>query len=334
MEPVGTFQIVWWSLIAALVAGGGIYGYIEYHAFLLRTQVSQVPGGWRFTARGLVVESRQATKEVVVETDHGLYSFAPLGGGDEQSQAGAMKVTFAAAGLQMKTAAIVVKRPDDDVPLDTGVSTITFTASDELLCKAQNRTEGKCSKLVLERIPSPIAKDFQQFANRLHLWIDKVEHSIALDLEEQRKKEEQEAKEKEKAEAEAAGAIQDDPSVPLTDEERKARAEIQIAAWRKTAGFKGNTSEVHFDQRGKVTWFIDLEPTGRVILHDGKRTFHGSLKGAAVTSLTGELEVSVRDDYWSEEEPELTVFRVLNGTPPEMRRAWKERLEILIRSLK
>jgi hypothetical protein len=52
-----------------------------------------------------------------------------------------------------------------------------------------------------------------------------------------------------------------------------------------------------------------------------------------VTALTGELEIGVRDDYWTEDDPQLLKFRILAGSTPENRLAWKERLEILIRGL-
>ena len=69
--------------------------------------------------------------------------------------------------------------------------------------------------------------------------------------------------------------------------------------------------------------------TGRITLHANNRTIHTTLAGASIASLGGELEVGVRDDYWSEDEPELRTFRILKGLPPDERRAWKERMEIL-----
>jgi hypothetical protein len=52
-----------------------------------------------------------------------------------------------------------------------------------------------------------------------------------------------------------------------------------------------------------------------------------------VTGIGVEMEIALRDDYWTEEDPRLLTFRVLGGAAPEIRRAWKERLEILIQSL-
>ena len=53
----------------------------------------------------------------------------------------------------------------------------------------------------------------------------------------------------------------------------------QIEKWRTAAGFKGTSTEVSYDARGKIEWLIDLDPTGRIILHAGKRTFYGNCAG-------------------------------------------------------
>jgi hypothetical protein len=43
--------------------------------------------------------------------------------------------------------------------------------------------------------------------------------------------------------------------------------------------------------------------------------------------------VAVRDDYWTEDDPRLVAFRILGGASPDLRRAWKERLDILVQHL-
>ena len=45
------------------------------------------------------------------------------------------------------------------------------------------------------------------------------------------------------------------------------------------------------------------------------------------------VELGVRDDYWTEDEPLLATFRILGGASPDVRRAWNERLDILVQSL-
>jgi hypothetical protein len=322
-------QVIWWALIAALVIGGGIYAYMEYHAYLLRTSVTTLPTGVRFTAQGLVVESHTASRDVVVQTQRGSYTHQKAPYAQEDSQSGSLTVTFAAVGLKISTSRVVVKPDGGGPPVETGFSTITFQSSDDLTCRAEGRTPGETSSLRIEHIPNAIAHDFESYANRVLLWVDKLEHNLRLDVDKRRKEEE----ERERAQAQAAAKAKKNASVALTDAEREAKAAVQIEAWREKARFKGSSTEISIDANGDIVWFIDLHPTGRTILHSNKRTFYGSLEGAKVTALTGELEIGVRDDYWTEDDPQLLKFRILAGSTPENRLAWKERLEILIRGL-
>jgi hypothetical protein len=329
MEMTGFFSLLWWTLGGAMVVGAAIYLFMEYQAYLLRTSVISVPGGLRFVAQGFSVESRHAAKEIIIIAKDGHYTRQPLDGGDEEQQTGSLSVTLPAVGLQIEVSRISVKAQDGGPATATGFSRIVFLASDEPKQKALGRSGGNRSQLKLDRVPDPIATDFQQFANGLRAWIDKVEQQLAAQVQAQRQKEQEAA-------AAAAGLLvepEEDTSVPLSEADREARAGAQIDKWRAAAGFKGTSTEVSFDARGRITWLIDLDPTGRVILHAGNRTFHGNLKGATVTGIGAEIEVAVRDDYWSEDDPRLVPFRVLGGTTPENRRAWKERLELLVQSL-
>jgi len=226
----------------------------------------------------------------------------------------------------MEVARVSVKEADADKATPTGVCRIVFAASDERQRQAQGKVASQRTELRLDQVPESIAADFQQFANGLRAWIDKIEHRLAAQVVEQRRQEEAEAA---KAAA-AAAAVADDTSVPLSDEERQARANQQLEKWRREAGFRGTSTEMRVDPRGRIEWLIDLEPSGQVILHAGDRTFHGSLKGASVTGIGAELEVAVRDDYWTEDDPRLVAFRVLGGAAVDTRRAWKERLEMMI----
>ncbi len=329
MEMTGFLPLLWWALGAAAVVGAGIYLFMEYQAYLLRTSVISVPGGLRFVANGFSVESRHSAKEIKIITKNGHYVRQPLAGGDEAVQSGALEVSLPALGMQIEVARISVKDQGDKSAVPTGFSRIRFTATDEPLQKAMGRTGGDRSELRMDRVPDAIAVSFQQFANGLRAWIEKVEQQLAAQVAEQRRKEAEAA-------AAAAGLVvepEEDPTVPLSEADREARAAAQLDKWRAAAGFKGSSTEMSFDARGQMVWLIDLDPTGRVILHANKRTFHGSLRGATVTGIGAEVEVAVRDDYWSEDDPRLTAFRVLTGSTPENRRAWKERLELLIQSL-
>lgn len=322
-------QVVWWALAAAAVLGACVYGYIEYHAYMLRTKITTVDGGLEFFSQVMTVQSRHAAREVVVHTRRGNYTHQKAAADMADSKAGALTATFSAIGLHISNARIVIKPEGGGAPLETGFSTIEFQGSDDLISRSQGRTPSERSSLVIDHVPNPIADDFQHFANRLNLWIGKIEHGIKVDIERRRKEEEERAR----AEALAAAKAKKAAPVILTDAEREAKAGAQVEVWREAAGFKGSSSEISIDASGEVVWFIDLHPTGRIILHSGKRTFYGSLQGAKVMPLAGELEIGVRDAYWSPEEPQLTPFKVLAGTTPENRVAWKERLDILIRGL-
>ncbi len=325
----GFFPLLWWALVGASVLGAVVYLFMEYQAYLLRTSVTSVPGGLRFTAQGFSVESRHSSKEIKVIAKNGAYARQALPNGEEELQAGAVTVTLSAIGLQIEVSRISVKEGDAGDPVPTGFSRIVFSAIDEKLRKTQGKPASERSQLKLDRVPDSIATDFQQFANGLRAWIDKVEQQLEAQLAAQRQREQETA---------AAALVsqidpKEDTSIPLNEAEREERAGGQIDKWRAAAGFKGTSTEVSFDARGQIVWLIDLHPSGKVILHANNRTFHGSLKGATVSGIGTEMEIAVRDDYWSEEDPRLVTFRVLGGTAPENRRAWKERLELLIQSL-
>jgi len=329
MEMTGFVPLLLWSLCGAAVLGGSFYLYVEYQSYLLRTSVSSVPGGLRFVAQGLTVESRHSAKEIKVSTKNGRYAHKPLAGGDEEVQTGALDVTLSAIGLQIEVSRIAVKDPEGGAAKATGFSRIVFSATDHPEQKAQARTDGHRSELRLDRVPDAIATQFQQFANGLRAWIAKVEQQLATQVAEQRKREQEEAEV-------AAGLVvepEEDSTIPLSEADREARAAAQLEKWRAVAGFKGTSTEMQFDPRGHIVWLIDLNPSGNVILHAAKRTFQGSLKGATVSGFGTQLEVAVRDDYWTEDDPRLVAFRILDGSKPEARRAWKERLELLINSL-
>jgi hypothetical protein len=325
----GFFPLLWWALGAASVLGAAVYLFMEYQAYLLRTSVTSVPGGLRFTAQGFTVESRHAAKEIKVIARNGVYARQALPDGDEEQQRGNLELSLSAIGLEIEVSRISVKDGEDGDAAPTGFSRIVLSASDEKMRKTQGKAASERSQLKLDNIPDSIATDFQQFANGLRAWIDKVEQQLEAQIAAQRKRE-QEA-------AAAALVLQIDPkedtSIPLSEAKREERAAAQIEKWRAAAGFRGTSTEVSFDARGQIVWAIDLNPAGRVILHANKRTFYGSLIGASVVGIGTELEISVRDDYWTEEDPRLIAFRVLGGTAPENRRAWKERLDILIQSL-
>lgn len=330
MDMSGFFPLLWWTLGGTAVAGAAVYMFMEYQTYLLRTKVINIPGGLRFVAQGFALEVRHATKEILVLAKDGYYVRQALPNGEEQVQSGSLSAMLAAPGLRIEVARVSVKDGPDGTPVATGFSRIVLAASDEPLRQAQGKEATERSELRLDRVPDSIATDFQQFANGLRSWIDKIERRLTAELAAQRQREEAAAV---AAAGLAQAPVEDNTPPPKTEEERKARANAQLEKWRKAAGFKGTSTEMQVDELGRIVWLIDLEPAGRVIVHGGDRTFHGSLKGATVTGIGAEMEIALRDDYWTEEDPRLLTFRVLGGAAPEIRRAWKERLEILIQSL-
>jgi hypothetical protein len=118
-----------------------------------------------------------------------------------------------------------------------------------------------------------------------------------------------------------------------TGADTQAIAAAQIAHWRGAAGFEGQHSLWQADARGAVVWFVDLAVDGRITVHADQRTLHGTLRGASITAGAGDLHLGLRDAHWTEQEPELQMFRVLRGLRSEERRAWKERLEIVRKTL-
>lgn len=331
MDMSGFFPLLWWTLGGTMAVGAAVYLFMEYQAYLLRTKVVNIPGGLRFVAQSFAVEVHHAAKEILVVAKEGVYKRQPLPEGDEQVQTGALTTTLAAPGLRIDVARIVVKDGEEGQSLPTGVSRIVFAATDEPQRKAQGKNASERAELRLDRVPDPIALDFQHFANGLRAWIDKIEARLAAELAAQRQREEEAAAAAAKA-AKLAAATVEDTSIPKTEEERKARANAQLDKWRQAAGFKGTSTEMQIDEMGRIVWLIDMDQSGRTILHAAGRTFHGSLRGAKVNTMGTELEIAVRDEYCSDDDPPV-VFRLMAGAPSDVRRAWKERVELLVQSL-
>ena len=316
-------------LVLAAVAVAVIYGYMEYQVRMLRTTATRLAGGLLFTSKFLTVGTRNASQEVVVNAPMARHAVEVAAADLARMSRQELAVVLPALGLQCEVKA--------DIRTKAGGAadrcTITFTASNAAKLEALGLPATPAAVVVIDNVPWPVAHAFQRFSTQMDLWIERAEHRLHLAR----------AAEKRKQEAAQAAALraaskgvqrQEDYGYPASDEVCRTRIDKQIAALRATAGFKGSSSEFKADPGGKLLWFVDLDPTGRVILQSGNRSFHGSLKGAKITALTSELEVGVRDALWADDEPMLSNFNILAGAKPEIRVAWKERLEILIRSLR
>lgn len=337
LDGSGTF--IGTVLVLAAIAGALIYGYMEYQVRMLRTTATKLASGLLFTSKFLTVGTRNASQEVVVNAPMGRHAVEATAEDLARLPREELAVVLPAVGLQCEV------KVDTNTKADGAAEscTITFTASDAAKLLALELPAIPAAVVVIDNVPLPVGRAFQSFSVQMGLWVARVEHRVHLDREAERRKQEEEAAALAEAEAAAQKAAdkaagkssqtKEDYSHPVSDAVREERINKQIAALRATAGFKGNSSEFGANPGGKLQWFVDLDPTGRVILQSGSRSFNGSLKGAKVTALTGELEVGVRDALWSEEEPMLSNFNIMAGAKPETRLAWKERLDILIRGL-
>ncbi len=328
----GSGSFIMTVLVIAGIAAALIYGYMEYQVRMLRTSSTKQAGGLLFTSKFLTVGTRNASAEVAINAPMGWHGTGVSTADLVRTPAKVLAVVVPAAGLEC----VVKVDPAIGAKENSSRCTITFTSANPTKLETLGLPPAAAMVVVIDAVPFPVARDFQGFASQMGLWIQRVENRIRLELAAAQKRKDDEAAEAAAAQraAERAAQPKEDLITPVSDEERKLRADKQIAAWRAAAGFKGSSSEISVGPGGKVLWFIDLDPGGKAILHANDRTFYGSLKGAKITALAGELEIGVRDALWTEEDPALSTFTIMAGAKPEIRLAWKERLELVIRGLR
>ena len=318
---------------AVVVVGIAAYLYIEHQARILRTRVVNLQSGMRFEAHGFSMEVKRTTKQVVIQTRAGQRAQPPAQGAAGNAQAGPMEATFAAAGLQIEVARNRVE-PGALSAGSSSMCTIILRGTEAQTPADKPLPEGHRSVVMVGQVPELVAIRFNDFAARVRVWIEKIEHRLEFERIARARQEEEaaQAAEAEKLRAQTlAGKAADEP---LTEAEKEALVTAQIAKWRQAAGFTGTSTEISKDPEGRVAWFIDLANDGRVTLHSDKRTIHSTLRGATIEVVGGEIEIGVRDDYWTEEEPALRYFRVFKGLSSDARRAWKERLELVRASMR
>jgi hypothetical protein len=313
------------ALVVAVIAAALVFGYMEFQVRMLRTTTTQLPGGLLFSSKFLTMGTRNASQEVVVNAPLGRHSPSPMLDVAQQPRQ-ALAVLLPAVGLRCE-----VLWGETTALRTSDRCTVRLSSPHAETLEALGMPAAPCASVLVEGVPFPVAQALERFATRMGLWVERVERRIHL----QREKELAIATEAAKLAAIQKAANKNSASnAPVGEEERKARIDQQIEVLRKAAGFKGSNTEYSADPSGQIKWLIDLEPGGRAILQTGKQSFHGSLKGAKVTTLTGELELTVRNALWTEDDPSVSVFKILDGLKPEMRLAWKERLDILIRGLR
>eukprot|EP01030_Chromulinospumella_sphaerica_P023502 gene23502-23535_t len=308
----GQMDWIWWSLGAIFVTAVAAYLYVELQAYWLRTTVVKIPGGHRFEAHGFSVDMLKGAGKVRVKARNAHYSQQAKGEQAAMEKSGALDVTFDALGLRIELSRMVRSvnnpKPGQETTRPTGWHSMAFQSTEE------------DAVLRLDHVPTKVADQFISFAKQIQVWVERLEHQ---------RKARQEADDAAKREAEEAAAAR--AILKARGKAVSMPPEEQIAQWRRVAGFTGSSSEVGLDGKGGIEWFVDLDASGRITLHSGKQTAHTTLKGATITSLGGELEINVLD---AEGNPDPHSFRILKNMPPDVRRAWKERMEILRDSLK
>ena len=318
---------IYWVLLVAVAFGVLAFLYREYQSALLRTEVSSVPGGLRFSARLFTVEARRPENTVHITCLNGHCKREPLAGGAERSTTGALDLALPAAGMRIQVIQVVVLN-GAAAPKPTGFSSIVFKASDEMTFNSQGKDGGQRSTVQLHRVPDAVASTFNHFSNGLQAWFEQLEHDLAAGLAARQAQATMEAAEEAARQALAAGteSAAQTPKSPLSAAEQEVKAKAQLNQWRQKAGFSGKVTDMRFDSMGEIDWLIDLNADGRVILHSAQRHFHGSLNGAVVSVQADELRVMVRDEYWEEGDDKMPTFRLFKGASRDVLLTWQKRL--------
>jgi hypothetical protein len=307
---------------ALVVIAVCVFMLFELRARTLRTRVVDVQGTLRFEAHTFSIEVKQTAKQILVHVNAGHLTRRPLLGGSDEVQQGPLDVTLPAPGL---TIAVKQSEPTprdgQNRPRATGLYSITVQASDAIVNAAKQLPGGHETVLEITQIPEPVARSFENFSNRVQIWADKLERRLQADLADLAQKAE------DAAQAEQEAKLRDENAAEAGTATPQELANDQVERWRKAAGFRGLHSEVSIAANGKVHWFIDLAEDGRVTIHANNRTIHTSLLGASFLPDKLDLQILVRDDYWTEEDRVMTGFRLFDGLPPDDRRVWKDRLE-------
>ncbi len=314
---------------AVMALGLALYLHLEYQARTLRTRIVDVSGGLRFEAHSFSIEVRRSSKQLAVISRTGRMVRTPLNKTEAQMQAAPFKALLPAAGLTIEVLRPIRDPMAQGTPIPVGFCTLRLRATDAPGKDPQPVPGGHLTEVGIERVPDIVAVSFENFASRVRVWIEKIEHKLETERVAHARKEAETAQAAEIEQALAEAQASKTVTGPLTDKDREELAALQIAKWRQAAGFTGTATEVSIDAEGRVSWFIDMLNDGRITLHADKRTIHANLVGATVASLGGEVEIGLRDDYWTEDEPALRTFRIFKGMPPDARRAWKERIELV-----
>jgi hypothetical protein len=339
MEMTGFSSLLWWTLggVALLVAG--FFVLVELRAAQYRTRVVPVQGGLRFEANGFSVEALTSAREIKVSARrHAYYSRRSSAVAEPETQSGSVDASLPMPGLQVAVAKLSLKPAGGGAAQPTGMGRIQFSVDSQRLNQLLGRGGSQQTELRLDQVPDSVCADFQQFASGLRFNIEKVEQQLLAQAAQAQEALAARQAQEAAAAADAAWQAQGAPAQPgdpaaaaQGESDAQARARAQLDAWRACAGFSGGHTEWALDEQGQMKWLVDLDPdVGRIILRDKARTFYGKLKGATVILLENDLEVAVRDEFWTEDDPRLATFRVMAGEPLAKRQTWRQRIKAAI----
>lgn len=306
------------SVLGALVLLGSVL--LEMHRRSVHTRMFQVPGGLRFEAQNFSMQVQRKEQEVRVTCVRGLLTSPAAAATPEVAQAAGAECTFAALGFAVEVRDRAQHNAAAAKPIGTGYYDLVLRGADG-------------TQLIIENVNSTVAASFNRFFQQVRHWIDKLEQRVERERVARLRGEEESAQAKQDADLLAQLVAHQVPNQALTPADLEVMAAAQIAQWRKAAGFTGLHCLHQTDPQGQVLWFMDAAADGRITLHADKRTLHTTLRGASIASSNGELEVGVRDAYWTESDADLRMFRLMKGRNADERRAWKERLEIIRKSM-
>jgi hypothetical protein len=308
------------ALISPVILAVLGFALMEWHRRTTRTRILQIPGGLLFEAQHFSVQVQRKEKMVHVRSARGRLTLPSDRAAPAVEKTGRVEHSFPALGFSVEWRDKAKQKAGSSPTRRQGPTDIVFRGADD-------------TRLTVGQVNSTVANSFEYFFLQVQRWIDKLEQRAERERVERLRSEEEAAQAQQDAELMARLLASKPPNEALSQDDRDGIAAAQIAQWRRAAGFEGLHTLHKTDANGRVEWLVDLAADGRITLHAGKRTIHTSLLGATITSGSGELEVGVRDAYWSEHTPELRVFGILKGCSSEERRAWKERLEIIRNSL-
>jgi hypothetical protein len=163
-----------WMLGGIASLGTLVYGVFEYLKWLERTQVFQVPTGLVFMAQRFQVETNRTRKHILVRTEWGRYTQAPIENMASQEKSGPLQVTLSALGLRMSVSPVMqeVGKPAGSaqaaaIQVPTGQCTITFDNAEEKVT------------LVIPKVPAKAGLAFEEFSRQIAVWIEKLEERRA-----------------------------------------------------------------------------------------------------------------------------------------------------------